>query len=370
MGGQGRGLLAARLQRGATGRQAAEFAVQAQLQALVLHALAFGQHLLGGLQRSDALALGVQSGQCGLDLGHAVEHALAVGLDGGLQRQLAGVGLGTAAAPVEQGNVDLRPEGGCVVLRGTQVLGDVERVQQRAADHEARIQRRMRNALLGRRALHGGLRHLDVGARAQQVGRQDGHAQRLGAGQRGLGIGLQPLRIGPRAAQQGGQHVGAAGLGFAQAGTQGAALAGLQLQLVHGLCRAQALLLAHLGQLQGTRIQQCLFVDQGALALRHADVQIAVDHIGHQGHAGCLQAAPCVKHGGGGIALAGLAGAEQAQVPAHVDAGVEIRVDGRNVLQRARTGREHGPEGRAGRAGQQPLLAQARLGLGQVEVGG
>src|SRR5256885_7971308 len=54
MGGQGRGLLAARLQRGATGRQAAEFAVQAQLQALVLHALALGQHLLGGLQRGNA----------------------------------------------------------------------------------------------------------------------------------------------------------------------------------------------------------------------------------------------------------------------------------------------------------------------------
>ena len=228
----------------------------------------------------------------------------------------------------------------------------------------------MRNALLGCGAFHAGLRHLDVGARAQQVGRKDRHAQRLRARQRRCRIGLQPLRIGPCAAQQCGQHVGAAGLGFTQARTQGSALAGLQLQLAHGLGRAQALLLAHLGQLQGTRIQLRLLVDQGQLALGHADVQVAVHHVGHQGHARCLQAAPCIEHGSCGIALAGLAGAEQAQVPAHVDAGVEIRVDGCDVLQRARTGREHGPEGSAGRARQQPLLAQARLGLGQIEVGG
>ncbi|KEH11004.1 hypothetical protein GY14_02010 [Delftia tsuruhatensis] len=140
----------------------------------------------------------------------------------------------------------------------------------------------MRNALLGCGAFHAGLRHLDVGARAQQVGRKDRHAQRLRAGQRRCRIGLQPLRIGPCAAQQCGQHVGAAGLGFTQARTQSSALAGLQLQLAHGLSRAQALLLAHLGQLQGTRIQLRLLVDQGQLALGHADVQVAVHHVGHQ----------------------------------------------------------------------------------------
>ena len=100
--------------------------------------------------------------------------------------------------------------------------------------------------------------------------------------------------------------------------------ASLQLQLLNGIQAIDALLAAHLGQAQLARIERGHLGEQSALLLGQANVEVTVHDLGHQGHARRLQLRLCAQQLGFGRTLVRLARAEQAQVPEHVDAGVEI----------------------------------------------
>ena len=77
-----------------------------------------------------SLALRRQRGQRRLDFGHALQHALSVGQDRGLQPLLARLHLGSTPAPVEQRNVHGWPHDRQVLAGTAPIAGEVVGVKQ------------------------------------------------------------------------------------------------------------------------------------------------------------------------------------------------------------------------------------------------
>jgi hypothetical protein len=207
---------------------------------------------------------------------------------------------------------------------------------------------------------------LNIGAVAQQVCRQ--HGKRLHCGQRGIRPGLQPLRLGTLASQQGSQRMGSTRLGFVQGGQLRLCGAQLQLLLLQRLGICQPLLMPNLQELQlSLRLLQ-LPLDQAALHLGQPDIEITVHHIGHQRHPRCMQLGLRIQHAGRACTARRFGVTKQAKIPAHINAGMKVSVNCRNILQGPRSGADYGAKSRICRTRQQALLTQTQHGLSHIKV--
>ena len=81
-----------------------------------------------------------------------------------------------------------------------------------------------------------------------------------------------------------------------------------------------------------------------------------------------MQLCGSIQHTGRTGALGRLRIAKQAQIPAHIDAGVKISIAGGDILKCARTCTNHGQEGRTRGFCQQFLLTQAQHGLRDIQI--
>ncbi|MPM39143.1 hypothetical protein SDC9_85776 [bioreactor metagenome] len=91
-------------------------------------------------------------------------------------------------------------------------------------------------------------------------------------------------------------------------------------------------------------------------------------HVRHQRHASRAHLSLCAQQFGARRQLRGFMRPEQPQVPGHVDAGVEVRVHGSHVLQRADGAHRFGSMRRISHALQQTLLPEPPQRLRQIEV--
>ena len=142
----------------------------------------------------------------------------------------------------------------------------------------------------------------------------------------------------------------------------------LQTLLFQRLRVRQPLCLPDLQQFQLLLPLLQLAGEQITLHLRQSDIEIAVNHVCHQRHSGTMQLCGSIQHTGRTGAFGRLRIAKQTQIPAHINAGVEISIAGSDILKCARTCTNHGQEGRTSGFCQQFLLTQAQHGLRDIQI--
>lgn len=134
------------------------------------------------------------------------------------------------------------------------------------------------------------------------------------------------------------------------------------------LRRAQAGVQPHLRQPLGLAVQLGHLRQQRDLTVGHAQVQIVAHHGRDHRHAQALLASGGQVGVRAGLQPAALGRAEQAQLPDHVDAGVEIGILGLGVLHRAGADPETRQVARAPATSDLALALQQARGLFQVQV--
>ena len=244
---------------------------------------------------------------------------------------LAGLDLRLAGAPVPERDIDRGPAGRNEVVVRAVVLRHVVRVQDRTTQAQARIQRRARHAsLAAARSTSASASRMSGRVRSRSAGTSPGRNRaglrrrhRAPAGIRRVAAQQQRQRARRPVGRQAHRRQRGQGALPAHAGRVGV------------LRRAQAGVQPHLRQPLGLAVQLGHLRQQRDLTVGHAQVQIVAHHGRDHRHAQALLASGGQVGVRAGLQPAALGRAEQAQLPDHVDAGVEIGILGLGVLHRA-----------------------------------
>ncbi|XSB72072.1 hypothetical protein ABFU84_09370 [Xanthomonas translucens pv. undulosa] len=315
-----------------------------------------------------------QRGQRVLHFGHRLQHALAVGQRRRLQQVAVRLRLGLAQAPVDQRDIDQRPQRGDFVRGGgaavrEQVGGPVDG----AAQADAGVAVGAGDAQFAGCAEHFGLACGDVRTAPQQVGGYrvecaDLQARRCCARSGGGRNGGAPRRVRRAARQQHRQPLRGGGAGGARFAQRGLRLQLRGLRLGGGRRRRQA-------QIDQRRAQRRLPLARVGDALqqlfgllRMAQFDPVARHVGDGGGADLGEAGLRRLQVAAAQAARGFAAPEQRQFPLRVETGDQERgagigVDrflGARMQLRLQLGRGH--------AVHAPRRAQPGQRLGHVEV--